>query len=840
MPFLAPVAGIVGGILGSTIGKMVVGIGLNLIMGQIQKKKAKKDQQQQQQVGGVDFDRQYGENVSRKVLCGPFAIAGHDCYVNTYGEANKYLEQVFVLSDYPCLSLNKIWAGGIPLDLSSSDGVNFSVASGEYAGIMSFVFYNGEQSAANGGLISNSNPNGRWTSDHIGHGMCYIIVRMTYDQERLSQFPDFFFEGRGAKLYDIRKDSTMGGVGPQRWNNYSTHEYSDNPIVVDYNYRRGFKWSNDLFCGMGMADSDLPPERYISAMNICDESAGYGKRYTCMVALDCMAQHGDNIDSIMRSCGGVVIDTTEGSWPLVGAGQDIVETFTDDDLVRNEPVRFQRYHSMGNLVNSVSGVYYEPSNIWSPTGYDTQTDATYVAIDRRTLDISLDFPMVYVKGQANQLASIYFKENRHEPSADVVLRPRFQTIKAGDWIYWDSEVEYRKGIYMVQARSISALDSDGPRNVALSLVSRSADIYDTVGVIPPTVPLPNGMPIYLNELQDYAVLAVLGVGADGRSYPAFRLSWAAINDTSVTGIEIQWWPHEAPDDVFSRILEPTNTITFIQEGILSLTEYDFRYRLLSDVRPTFWTEVLTVKSVDGGGGVEVGLAELKKDAIDQLKNMESNMNRLWRRVEEITIATSLNGAIGEIARERISADLGTAHASVTQERIVRIRENDAMAQDITVVQANVGEVAASVVTEATARATADSALATAITGVQAEIGEVLADGYLAFTASLNPDESLSKIEMAARLEKGGEVGTAALILKAQEVGGDIKSEISLVANSVKFVDADGENGQSVVAFEDGAMKLAVANIGTVNAGMIQSTNGKMQINVNAGTIIIRS
>lgn len=229
MPFISAIVGAIGGALGlGTIGlaiaKAVIGIGISLVVAKIQADRAKKSQKQ---ASGTQFEREYGENISRKVACGLVGIAGHDCYVNTYGSSNMYLEQVFVFSDFPCDGLSKIWAGGQQLQLSTANGKNFSVVTGDYAGRMSFVFYDGTQTAADAGLIGNSNPFGRWTAAHVGSGQCYLIARLTYDQEKLSQFPDFFFEIRGARLYDFRKDDTVGGSGAHRWGDYSTYQFSE-------------------------------------------------------------------------------------------------------------------------------------------------------------------------------------------------------------------------------------------------------------------------------------------------------------------------------------------------------------------------------------------------------------------------------------------------------------------------------------------------------------------------------------------------------------------------------------------------------------------------------------
>lgn len=810
MGFLAPAFAAVGAIfgtgIGAAIGQLAVGIGLNFVVGKLFGRQAKN---QEPRTGGVEFDREYGENVPRRVACGLVALAGHDCYVNTYGEANKYLQQVFALSDYPCDGLSRIWAGGKLLTLTTSDNKNYSVATGDYAGRMSFRFFDGTQEAADSALISNSNPTGRWTEDHIGDGICYIVVNLTYDQEKLNQFPDFLFEIRGARLYDPRKDSTVGGSGTHRWGDYSTYEFSKNPIIMDYNYRRGFSWNGDLFCGMGMPAGDLPVERFAEAANICDEGMEYGIRYECSILLDATAQHGDNIDQLMTSCGGIVVDGIDGSWPIVGTEQPIVETFTDADLILAEPVRFQAKRSMADLVNMVSGTYPEPDNLWSPTGYDIQTNDTYVAIDRRTRDISIDFPMVSNKGQANQLASIYFKENRFEKTADIVLRPRFQTLKAGDWVYWDSADAVRKGTYIVQSRTIMPATSDGPRNVALSLQEREGSIYDTVEISEPLIPIPNSEPVFLNELQDFAVIAALGIGAENRVYSGFRLSWAAISDPTITGIDFQWWvTHDEDDNRFARSVGTDVTTVFVQEGIVSLTDYSFRYKLRSNSRATSWSTPIEITSKDGGANdITVGLANINRDAKDVLKNLRRDIDGLRLIIEGIATDLPLIGAIGESNRRLLSADLGSANASVVQ-----VQE---------------------------AFVNFEAAFARQLDAVVASMGDVLAEGLLSMVARTDGDV-LSQIEIAARARRGEPAALAALILRVINDDDVLKSQLILNANQLIFTDDSGEETHQPFVIEDGVLKGNIGHFGTIFTGMIGGPDSKLQIDVTNGTFVVRT
>jgi len=805
MPFLAPIGAAIGGFFGSLgiIGKAIIGIGLNLIVSKIQKNQAKKNSKA---VGGVEFEREYGENVSRKVACGLVGIAGHDCYVNTYGSSNKFLEQVYVLADFPCDGLSRIWAGGSLLSLSVIGGDAFktiySVVSGDYAGLIRFTFYYGTQTAADADMINHSNPFGRWTADHIGTGICWIKAELTYDQDKLGQFPDFFFEFRGARLYDLRKDSTVGGSGGHRWDDYSTYEFSENPIVQEYNYRRGFSVNDDMFCGMGMASADLPFDRYATAMNICDEDAGGERRYRCSVLFDADAQHGDNIEAVMTACGGIVIDDVTGSWPLIGTDQPIVETFTDDDLIAGEAVRFQRRRSMADLVNAVSGTYPEPENMWSPAGYDTQTNAGYVSLDRRTRDVNLDFPQVRSKRQANQLASIYFNENRYEATADIVIRPRFQTIKAGDWVRWNS-ARYGERVYMVQARSIRALTSDGPRNVSLSLQERDGAIYDAVAVIPPTIPIPNGEPVYLNELQDFSIAPVLGVGADGRSYPAFRVSWSPVEDATVTGITIEWWIKTEPANKFSRTVQSDANVAFIQEGILSLTTYQFRHKLIAD-RSTSWTSPIDVTSLDGGNAeLEIGLGNLKGEVLDVFKDLYASLGRnesLLSQIEQnYQITTSVSQSIGR----KVSV------------------QGASFNEQVVVLQSDIANVVAQT------------------TELIAQFNENLADGMVAFQAVAAPEGVTVRYAVLLKGSIGDEFKQSGFFVELYTDEGVLKSRAAFDVDQFVLITSDDENAYPFVV-EDGELKLNSARIGTIRGGAWISDNNKMQINGIQGTIEIYS
>jgi hypothetical protein len=633
MPFIATAIGAVIGAIGTAaaaigsfitglgfLGQALVGIGLNVAAALIRKANQKKP------IGGVSFDRQYGADVPRQVAIGPVGVAGHDCYVNTYGRSNKLLQQIYVVSDFYCDGMSRVAINGTWATLGSTADPDkgFPVTSGDFANKIWIKFFDGTQTSADQYLIDNANPSDRWSSSHVGLGLAFFLVSMTYDSKKNNQFPEFFFEFRGARLYDWRKDSTNGGSGSHRWGDYSTYEYTTNPIVADYNYRRGFTINGDLFCGMEMDASDLPLDKYTAAAAICGESVsldggGSEARYQLSMLIDCTATHGDNVEAIMLACGGMVIDGVDGSWPLVGSDQPSVATITDDDFVTGAPFQFRAKRSMAEIVNSVSGNSPDPGQLWSMVGYEAQISDAALVVDRRTRDVNIDFPQVPSLRQAAQLASIYLEESRWEATASGTLRPRWQVLEPGDWITWDS-AKYGTRTMMISEAALASLDADGPRNAQISLQQRDGSIYD--GILNPVVivPIGSGAAEYQSELVNFAVTGVIGEASTGSKRAGIRATWDLIDDPTIIAVDLEYGPISATGAAPAATAlasqdDETATIDLWQ-GVMSKALFAVRYRLRSEPpRTFFWSGWVEVTTDQAGFGTD----DILDGAITELK-----------------------------------------------------------------------------------------------------------------------------------------------------------------------------------------------------------------------------
>lgn len=597
MPFIAPVVAAVAASAAAVssfvaaagiIGQMVIAGGLAIASSYLIKALSPKPAGAEVK-GGVQLDHRYGMDQPRQVAIGQCAVAGHDILLYTFNPSNRDYHQVFVLSDYPTSGLLRVAIGGKWVSLSPAPdpghGNWFAVETAPYNGFVWIKYYNGQQTAADPYLLSFSNPVGKWTADCIGKGMSYVAVYVSYQEDNVNQFLDFFFEFRGAPLYDPRKDTTVGGSGSHRYDDPDTHEYSQNPMVAAYHYRRGFYIDDDVFCGMDMDASDLPLAKWIPAMNVCDEETDtLPNRYRVSAILDAMATHGDNLKTLSLACAAMDVDDLDGSWPIVGTDQASVITFYDDDIISiADNYEFNAHISTSELVNTITGSYSEPEELYSPIGYKEQIASAALVLDRRTRDVTIDFPQVIYKDQCEQLASIFLAENRYETNATLTLRPRFQTLQIGDWVTWVSARYGWTKIFAVIGRGLLSLESDGPRNAVLSIQERDGGIYDGIEPIPYIPSTDNADPDYSSEVDSFAVLAIGVVGTTGQVGPGIRVSWATITDVTVVQVELIYYPTAQPTAVITKLIDRNTTVVVLTD-VVGETEYTVKAKIITNPR----------------------------------------------------------------------------------------------------------------------------------------------------------------------------------------------------------------------------------------------------------------
>ncbi len=859
MPFLAPIFTAIGGLVSSVaawaaaspilagIAQTAFGIALKYAVNALFPPKT--------QSRASELETQYGANIPRSVILGTCATEGHHIYRNSYGSGGRLIQDVFVLSSFRITAVPRVRYNGQWRNLSQKDADGFWLipnegTSGDDHDNVKVKFYYGTMDQqAEPTLINNARPYGRWTVNHRGAGVAYAVVwsELRKNGDGLTSPAKLLFEVVGAPLYDWRKDSTMGGSGAHRWDDQSTWEYSDNPVVQIYNLERGFFNGDQRMVGKAVRASRLPLAEYTQAANICDETMPDGsKRYRAhAIAKDGPgANHDANLTPILEAMCGSWVERVDGEFPIAGAPQTIVATITDDDIKRGAPLRFSAKRKRTELINTVAASYVSPDDFYETKDAATRIDAGALAEDRETLASAIPYAAVTDVRQVDRLADIAIRGARYQASAEITVHPKFlDMIKEGRWIRWNS-AKYGDRTYQVLTRQLGGINTDGARDIALSLQEISNGVFDPTAyetnppniiVVPP--------PQYLAEVQNFFVIPTLVV-ADGQGeLPAARLIWDTIDDISVVGVDVEYWPANDPSQVFTRFVTWDVTNVLIVEGLTSLTDWFVRTRLRVDNgRSVAWSVATPFTTQDAQGDDNpVDYERLDGDMKGLINWITNDTRELLRQAQENATTTADNAlkAYANIQRlgRQLSSTFGTAKAQWQEDIFVATGPNSAIAQQLTEMNAELGDKAdASVVNLLSARVDGVEgdmvAVSNALTQVNASADGTVANATWRMNAQAGGGSSV-KISAFARIDNADSWKQAGWFVNVTPT----TSEFIVVANQFAIADPDDQGNFSYpFVVQSGIVVLNVADIGQFSAGIGTSPDGKFKIDFRAGSI----
>lgn len=270
---------------------------------------------------------------------------------------------------------------------------------------------------------------------------------------------------------------------------------------------------------------------------------------------------------------------------------------------------------------------------------------------------------------------------------------------------------------------------------------------------------------------------------------------------------------------------------------LPATTFEVRGKLIpNSTRVTEWSAWLEVTTYDIAiTDVLVGLAEVRDDVRNRFAELQGEMDNVLRRsIQQILDAFSLEGAVGQVQRQELRAELGNALAQIIEERRVRVSETEALAQSIMILSASIANATARVISEETARANADNALASSITGVSADVNGRFAEGLVKFEAVSAPTGVDARFSVLLRAGTSQSFKTSGFFVELYTEGGTQKSRMAVQADL--FAVSSGDDRHYPMVFQNGELVLAIANIGTVNSGRLLALNSKVDFNLNAGTL----
>ncbi|WP_323034100.1 phage tail protein [Pararhodobacter sp.] len=766
MPFIAPaIVGAVG-LAGTTAGAVLGGlINVGIAGGLAYASSALSGKTGTTAQTGVQTDLRMGGGVARGGSYGRVGTAGFLAYSNSFADNNNMLDLVQVLGDGPHDGLDGVWVAGKRHAVTRIGGNAWrtdyrveGVIGATGISYLTVVLWHGysDQPASNV-LVNYANPAGRWTAQDRLAGVCYAHVSGLYDEEAFPDgIPQCVFDLRGRRLYDWRKDSTVGGSGAHRWADERTWEFSENPILQLYNYQRGTWLGGELTVGMGVAPADLNLDAYTAAANACDElvaesDGSTAPRYRCGTYVAADEEHASVIQRFLDACGGALYESVGAYSPQAGVAQIVTyPTITDGDLVSGRPVRFAARRPRAELTNGVFGSFSDPKQQYELMAYAARTSAAAEAADGEIIRVQVDYPSVHHGLQAQRLAQMQLGLARLQATATITLGFSAVVLEPGDWVRWNS------ARYGLRTWMIASLTQHADQTVTLTLREIGAAAYAWSEADEGTVSaggVPGDKPTLINTVPLMSVAATSLVGNDGNRQPALRITWAPILDATVDTIQIAYRIKGGTGAVLSASsASPNSGELLISAGVQGKTTYEVQGTITTTPKRTTvrtaWAEVTTGDlTVTPGAGVitvemfEAGLREqVATEGRQAAAEFQAIADDMAMAIANIDAAAKLKAdKVWEASKtevERVGVRVGAAEASIEQERTVRAGETEALAQETLAIKAvaesangkadSAAQNVATLTTQQTALADAMSSTGLRIDGIEAEVGDVAA------------------------------------------------------------------------------------------------------------------
>ncbi|TIM24486.1 MAG: hypothetical protein E5Y74_01725 [Mesorhizobium sp.] len=844
---------------------------------------------QQSQAQASQLDTTYGEDLARSVAMGRVGTAGQLVYRNAYSSGNRRVQDVRILSHFRITGITRVRYKGEWKTLGGIEDATkgFRVQSID-AEVWVKLYIGTMDQTADAGLIAKSNPPGRWTSDHRGSGIAYAVVTSILDREHLQQPWEAFFEIEGAPLYDWRKDTTVGGSGSHRWNDQDTWEFTENPHLMAYALERGIFNGAEMMVGKGALASRLPLDMWTLAANISDETVGATKRYSAglIAAAGSGVTHDQNLQPLLEASASTWVEDASGEFPIAGAAQSVVMTFTDDDIMVDETFRFSAKRTKSELINTLAGTYLEPDNFYEQTPLAIRIDASALAEDGERLAVSVPYGAVNRTEVADRLADIAFKASRYQGNGEICIHPKYlDEAKVGRWIEWDS-AEYGTFTFQIVEKRLGPLGDKAARNIYLTVQQVDEAIFDpTAYVTVPTLPVAPGDPDYAAQASNFVAVGIqIKVEGSTDRKTGIRFQWDAFDDVTVSAVDVEYRPQAVGITV--SIANPA-VITWPNH---SLSANDLFYLATTGALPTGLTpdSPLYVKTVltpgtftasltPGGAaivitgsqsGIHSGYvssivkrAESPVQVLTASEGVLPNKTYEYRhRIITNPPRTTFFTAWGEVSTPNEVINVSVDLAQMQQDVIDFLQGMSASLQEdrdkLAQLAAAAMDAAGRQVTDnAVARRFRDAsaaafleldasveeingeldAQATALLGVQADVGNVSAGGLFRIRAEAGSGDVVSRLVAEVRASIGATWVSSGFYMEAGFTGGNPLAPFSnFVINASKFVVTDGTNSGTPLTFEGGVLKSLITNLGDVTAAYIHSPDNSMISDYNNG------
>ncbi len=665
------------------IGKLVLTVAINIGLSLVEKALAKKDQPQP---AGTKLEISMGDDHPMSFIVGSYATAGKRKYAGTWGDdgktPNAYFTDVIEIGSLPNhggeRGLTSVWIDdqkvGVLWEEPHPDGRGFPVLQYRANGkdYLWIKFLDGTQTSPDPFLTAKfgSHAERPWKPTMIGRGCQVVILTSRYNTDLFSGVPSGLFEPHPLPLYDIRKDSSVGGNGVQRWTDPSTWQPSTNPAVMIYNLARGVYYGAEwVYGGQNIGAFCLPATNWMAAANACDASVKLDDgssepAFRAGYDVQCDQEPLDAVSELLKGCNGRMAEVGGIFKMLIGTPGAAVYSFSDDDIIVTEEQDFQPFPSLSATYNAIEATYPEPAEKWAtkdaPGRYNTDLEAQD---GNRRLPAQIQLLAVPFANQVQRVGLAMIQDYRRFRVHQVSLPPDAYPLEPNDVVSWSS---VRNGY---EEKKFLVVKVEPQPNFLIVVTLKEVDPADydwhpglqlptAIGwlgpITPPSQPM-IGWTVEPSTIKDSG-------GIDRR--PAIKVSCAPDLD-DVRGVWVQVRLKDTGDVFFDSDSNPyASPYSWLISGQWTLpnTDYEARGRYLPESnRATDWSAWLTVKTpnvliqaadvLDGAiiqskiADAAVSAAKIMDAAVSNLKLADQAVSTAKLQVAAVTADVLASGAV---------------------------------------------------------------------------------------------------------------------------------------------------------------------------------------------------
>jgi hypothetical protein len=828
MPFLAALVPAFTAFAGTWFGSLVISIGASVgasLLSSWLKKDKEPQQQAKQRTPGFQLEITMGDTNPLSFPIGTAVTAGTRKYLGAWGNAgqtpNAYLTEVIQLSDIPGFTLAGFWANREKCAISTIGLTDkgFPVAAFNSGGVdhMWVKFRDGSDITVDAFLFEKfgAKPAYPWLADMVGRGTPYAIVTTLYNRELFQQQPSFLFEPAPMRVYDLRKDSTNGGTGLHRWNDQTTWEPSDNPVVIIYNIIRGIYYNGEwIYGGFNLPAFRLTPSVWRAAANECDVlmplvGGGTEKQYRAGIEVNVDIEPLTLIEELLRSCNGRMSEIGGIFEIIAGSPGAAVYAFTDDDIVVTRKQGYRSFPSLNESHNAIEAQYPEPGEMWALKSAPARFNATWEAEDGgRRLATGLTFAAVAFGTQVQRLMASLIADDRRWRTHVLALPPDAWMLTGTCVVSWTS---VRNGYIN---KKFLVMRIEGEPGMIQPVILREIDPSDYSWSTADQLPNPIGQLVIVRPAAQtptgFQVFPAIFYDSDGvPRRPSIQIIYDG-NMPDIQFVHVLVRLKSSGAFVYDQLLKFEAPFSNVLNGVfLPLTTYEVAIAYVAfSGRPMHFTNYLEVitdnvklvagKDFDPFGDV-VGFDMLGPDLIGYHEWSGSSVRELIEQAQSNATNTAgqelANSLQFQEMRTEVAVSVGTLEATFTQVITVQI-------------QPLAGQVVA---------------LADYLTELSAGDGVDVSTARFRMTNLTGPT-GYSRIGAQTRVNVADPTAWrgAAWYLDTPT---NPALPTRFLVEADQFIVVNGANVAQPLIFEAGVLKLQVANIGLVRAGRIQSASG---------------